>query len=137
MHFWPDLVKTLEQIKSVMPPALMNANQRATLTDAKKAMLSVATKAGQDISNIIMVYDAAYDTLISDGKPRKFREFLLRGPALFPDMGEKMGALMLANSFWKSRFPEGARPTVGCEEMTAILKDFTSMIGEIGGKFTV
>jgi hypothetical protein len=137
MDFRPDLLKTLERIKAVVPPGHLSINQRAQLAGAKKRMLAAASKAGQDINNMITIYDAAYEKLILESNPRKFREFLLRGPLLFPDLGGKMGALMLATSFWKNRFPEGARPTVDCEEMTAILKDFTSLIGELGGKFII
>jgi hypothetical protein len=137
VDFWPDLRRTLERIKAVVPRGPLNADQRARLAGAKKALLAGATKSGQDISNIVMIYDAAYDTLIAERNPHKFREFLLRGPALFPDIGEKMGALSLVTSFWNYRFPEAAPAVVDCEELTAICEDFTSLVGEKGGKLTV
>jgi hypothetical protein len=135
--FRPDLLKTLEWIKAVVPPGPLDADQRARLGAAKNAMLAGATKAGQDISSIITVYDAAYDTLISERNPHKFREFLLRGTALFPDIGEKLGALSLVTSFWKYRFPEGAPPPGYCEELTAILKEFANRFSPESGTITV
>jgi hypothetical protein len=126
VDFWPDLLKTLKRIRTVMPPGPLNADQRTKLFGAKKLMLTGASKAGQDISKIIAVYDAAYDTLITERDPRKFREFLLRGPALFPDIGERLGALSLVVSFWKYRFPEAAAPPIDFEELTAIFQDFSS-----------
>ena len=42
----------------------------------------------------------------------RFREFLLGAPALFLEIGEKMGAMSHVTSFWQYRFPAGAPRTV-------------------------
>jgi hypothetical protein len=125
VDFWPDLVKALRQIKAILPLRSMDSDQRAQITCAKQAILAGATKASNEIRNVISIYDTAYDSLIAERDPRKFREFLLGGPALFPEIGEKMGGLSLVTSFWKYRFPEGAPRTVDCDELTAIFQDFS------------
>jgi hypothetical protein len=125
MDFWPDLMQALKQLKTIAPLRSMNSEQCGFIDAAKQAILAGAKKGGDDIRNIIRIYDTAYDSLISERDPRKFREFLLAGPALFPEIGEKMGALSLVTSFWKYRFPEGAPRTVDCEELTAIFQDFS------------
>ncbi|HVW74531.1 MAG TPA: hypothetical protein VHC39_12900 [Rhizomicrobium sp.] len=125
VDFWPDLVKALQQLKTITPLRSMDAEQRTYITQAKQAILTGAKKGSDDIKNIIKVYDTAYDTLIAERDPRKFREFLLGAPALFLEIGEKMGALSHITSFWKYRFPEGAPRSVDCEELTAIFQDFS------------
>ena len=125
MDFWPDLLLALKQLKTIAPLRSMNSEQCGFIDAAKQAILTGAKKGSDDIRNIINIYDTAYDSLISERDPRKFREFLLAGPALFPEIGEKMGALSLVTSFWKYRFPEGAPRTVDCEELTAIFQDFS------------
>ena len=103
----------------------MDHDQRSYITSAKQTILTGAKKGSDDIKNIIKVYDNAYDTLIAERDPRKFREFLLGAPALFLEIGEKMGALSHVTSFWKYRFPAGAPRTVDCDELTAIFQDFS------------
>ncbi|HEX4269764.1 MAG TPA: hypothetical protein VHZ32_00185 [Rhizomicrobium sp.] len=125
VDFWPDLVRALSQLKTIVPLRTMDIEQRAYITQAKQTILTGAKKGSNDIKNIIRVYDNAYDTLIAERDPRKFREFLLGAPALFLEIGEKMGALSHITSFWKYRFPEGAPRSVDCEELTAIFQDFS------------
>lgn len=125
VDFWPDLVKALRQLKAIVPLHTLDNDERAYITQAKLAILSGAKKNSDDIKNIIRVYDTAYDSLIADRDPRKFREFLLGAPAMFLEIGEKMGALSHITSFWKYRFPHGAPKSVDCDELTAIFQDFS------------
>jgi hypothetical protein len=125
MDFWPDLLKALHQLKTIAPLRSMDAGQRAYITNAKQTILAGARKGSDDIRNIIKVYDTAYDTLITERDPRKFREFLLGAPALFVEIGEKMGTLSHMTSFWKYRFPDGAPRTVDCEELNIIFQEFS------------
>jgi hypothetical protein len=125
VDFWPDLLKALQQLRSITPLRSVDPEERAYITSAKQAILSGAKKGSDEIKKIIRVYDNAYDSLIAERDPRKFREFLLGAPALFLEIGEKMGALSHITSFWKYRFPEGAPRTVDCEELTAIFQDFS------------
>jgi hypothetical protein len=123
--FWPDLVKALQQLKAITPLRSMDSEQRAYITGAKQTILTGAKRGSNDIKTIIKVYDTAYDSLIAEGDARRFREFLLSAPALFLEIGEKMGALSHITSFWKYRFPEGAPRTVDADELTAIFQDFS------------
>jgi hypothetical protein len=125
VDFWPDLLKALHQLKTIAPLRSMNADQRAYITHARQTILTGAKKGCDDVRNIIKVYDTAYDTLITERDPRKFREFLLGAPALFLEIGEKMGTLSHMTSFWKYRFPEGAPRTVDCEELTVMFQEFS------------
>ena len=125
VDFWPDLVRALKQLKTIVPLRSMDAEQRAYVTAAKQTILAGAKRGSDDIKQIIEVYDTAYDTLIVERDPRKFREFLLGAPALFLEIGEKMGALSHITSFWKYRFPEGAPRRVDSEELVTIFQDFS------------
>jgi hypothetical protein len=125
VDFWPDLVRALQQLKVVTPLRSLDHDQRAYITQAKQIILTGAKKNSDDIKTIIKVYDTAYDTLIAERDPRKFRDFLLSAPAMFLEIGEKMGALSHITSFWKYRFPAGAPKSVDCEELTAIFQDFS------------
>jgi hypothetical protein len=125
MDFWPGLLKALQQLKTITPLRSMDTDQRTYITAAKQTIIAGAQKNTNDIKNIIKIYDNAYNTLIAERDPRKFREFLLGAPALFLEIGEKMGALSHITSFWKYRFPEGAPRIVDWEELMAIFHDFS------------
>ena len=52
------------------------------------------------------------------------REFLLSAPAMFCDLGERLGAVNHIVSFWNFRFPQGKMPIVTGPELVDILADF-------------
>jgi hypothetical protein len=72
----------------------------------------------------LKIYDDAYADLTRNGHPQAFREFLLKAPLLFNELGERLGAIQHIISFWKFRFPQGARTRIEGEELSDILLDF-------------
>jgi hypothetical protein len=81
------------------------------------------------VRKVIAVYDEAYASLIERQDPKLFREFLLSAPALFLEIGEKMGAMSHVTSFWQYRFPEGKPANIDPDELTVIFQDFTRSFG--------
>ena len=72
----------------------------------------------------LRLYDDAFADLTQKGQPRAFREFLLRAPEMFHELGERLGALEHIVSFWRYRFPDGEASVVGAEELRDIFMDF-------------
>ena len=59
-----------------------------------------------------------------DGKPQVFRDFLLDAPAMFCELGERLGAVSHIVSFWNFRFPKGQPSAISAPELADILSDF-------------
>lgn len=135
MDFWPGLLRALQQLKTLIPLRSMDAEQRVNISTAKQAILYGAKQSINDIKSTIMIYDNAYNSLIAERDPRKFREFLLGAPTLFLEIGEKMGALAHMTSFWKYRFPEGMPRSVDYDELIAIFQDFAKGFTTVNNTF--
>ncbi len=124
MEFWPDLIKSLRQIKVIKPFGPTDSEQKAYLETARQTILRGAKTANDDINRILDIYNNAYEGLIEKREARQFREFLLSAPSLFLEIGEKMGSISHITSFWKYRFANGAPLTVDADELVAIFQDF-------------
>ena len=124
VEFWPDLIKSLRQLKVMKPHGPTDSEQKAYIETARQTILRGAKLASDDINRTLDVYNNAYEGLIEKGEARQFREFLLSAPSLFVEIGEKMGAISHITSFWKYRFPKGAPQAVEAEELVAIFQDF-------------
>lgn len=129
-EFWPRLIKTLREVKTIEPFGRASYSDAAFLKESKQIIIRGAKDTSDAVRAIIEKYDTAYAGLLERQDARLFREFLLAAPALFLEMGSKMGAMSHVTSFWSYRFPDGATKYVDCEELVAIFQDFTKSFGE-------
>lgn len=125
IEFWPDLIRSLRELKVMKPFGPIDAEQKSLLSAARETILRGVKQANDDINRILDIYNAAYEGLIEKREARQFREFLLSAPALFLEIGEKMGAISHITSFWKYCFPKGATQLVDADELIAIFQDFS------------
>ncbi len=129
-EFWPNLIKSLREIKVITPVGNTNAAQRTFFAESKNHILRGAKASNDAIRKIIGIYDDAYASLIDRQDPKMFREFLLSAPSLFLEIGEKMGTLGHVTSFWQYRFPAGSPKSTDVDELTAIFEDFVRSFGQ-------
>jgi hypothetical protein len=123
-EFWPDLIASLRQIKTVRPVGAVIPETQVQLGQMRHNIILGAKRSNDEVRRILGIYDAAYEHLISQHDAGRFRAFLLQAPGLFLEIGERIGALSHLTSFWKYRFPRGAPRTVGADELVAIFEDF-------------
>jgi hypothetical protein len=120
----PHIRPITEEIASVTAVGPSNAEDRLTITGCKSRLVKGVVGACETVRLTLKVYDDAYADLTKNGQPLAFRDFLMKAPMLFYDLGERLAALQHVVSFWRFRFPPGmnAQPTV--EELADILLDF-------------
>lgn len=122
--FCPSLLKSLRELRELAPVEKVNADQKAYFAHSKAAIVQ-GTKLNIDkVGDIIGIYDKAYGSLIERRDPKLFRAFLLAAPALFLEIGQRMGALYHMDSFWKYRFPPGSFKHAEVEELISLFEDF-------------
>jgi len=92
----------------------------------RRDLAQATTEAGQ----ILSVYETAFRDLTEKGDPRSFREFLIAAPNLFMGLGERMGALSHATTFWRRRFPIGMKVEATGPEACQLLSDYDMGLGE-------
>lgn len=130
---WPDLISTLRQVKTLHPTGAIDPEQKAYLATARHVIIRGAKRNSDDIRRILSVYSDAYKSLIDNRDARRFRDFLLKAPSMFLEIGEKMGAMSHITSFWKFRFGGGAVRIMDAEELVAIFQDFSKSVSTDAG----
>jgi len=124
-ELWPPLVSSLRHLKTIQPTGSLSSDQRSDLTGARERILFGAKQNSDGVKKLLQIYEDAYNSLLVGRDPRQFRKFLLDAPALFLDIGERMGSLSHITSFWRFRFPDQDRATVDAEELVMMLQDFS------------
>ena len=128
-EMWPRLVSVLHAMKALRPMGKLSAEEKAYLKYITDAIIIAVKSAHVAVRNTIAIYDDAYSGLIDRKDPKQFREFLLNAPALFVDLGEKMGAMSHIVSFWQYRFPDAAPRSIDAEDLVLIFQDFAQSMG--------
>jgi hypothetical protein len=124
-ELWPPLVNCLRHLKSLQPAGPVSNDQKSALGAARESILVGAKQNSDGVKRLLQIYEDAYNSLLRGRDPRQFRKFLLDAPALFLDIGEKMGALSHITSFWRFRFPDPERANIDAEELVMMLQDFS------------
>jgi hypothetical protein len=115
-------------IASMRPSGLMTDDEREYIIPAQARLSKSIARACETVRLTLKVYDDAYADLTKHGQPRAFREFLLKAPTLFYELGERLGAVHHIINFWNFRFPQGERERVSAEELFDLLADFEASL---------
>jgi hypothetical protein len=119
----PNVSQVADAISKAKPRGPIDTETKAYLEKARDSLRGSILTTLETARRSLRVYDAAFDSLI-DGKPQAFRDFLLGAPAMFCDLGERLGAVSHIVSFWNFRFPKGKLPVVTGQELMDIFTDF-------------
>jgi hypothetical protein len=123
----PLAANVLQQIATVQPRGPMDDDTKTYLAGARESIRRALVVACREVKDTLAVYDSAYQGLTSNGEPLEFRDFLLKAPRLFSDLGERLGGIEHIMSFWRYRFArEGA--TITPEELVDLFQDFESSL---------
>jgi len=120
----PVIKPVSEEIAAIRPFGPSTEEERAFIVASRSRLSKAIAVACDTVRLTLKIYDDAYGELTDGGKPGSFREFLLRAPSLFQELGERVGAVQHIVSFWRYRFPKGVRVKITCEELYDLLVDF-------------
>ena len=121
---WPKLTDVSNEIGRIMITGQRDAETSRYLEEARKRLQGGVMVERSAILRTLKVYDDAFDSLVDNGRPQQFRDFLLRAPELFLSLGERVGVISHIASFWRYRFPEGEAITAHVDEAIDIFMDF-------------
>jgi len=123
----PDIREVVKAITEARPSGAIDAESKAYLAKTRETLRRSILRICDAAKRSIQVYDTAFDSLVA-GDPQAFREFLLTAPAMFTDLGERLGAVNHITSFWNFRFPKGRPGRIGVEELIDIFSDFEASL---------
>jgi hypothetical protein len=125
----PQVRPVAAEIASTKPFGAGSDADRVYIDSARDKLATAIGRACETVRMTLKIYDEAYRDLTDNGQPMAFREFLIKAPAMFQELGERLGAIQHIVSFWRFRFPIGVRPKPSFEELYDILSDFESSLG--------
>jgi hypothetical protein len=125
----PRVNVVLQQIRTVRPQGPMSDETKIYLGSASETLSRALMGACRDVRMTLEIYDVAYGNLTEQSDPLAFRDFLLKAPALFNALGEKLGAIEHIVSFWRYRFPNEKITAIAPDALADIFKDFEIGLG--------
>ena len=120
----PEVIRVAEAITGSKARGKVDPGTKAYLEKARETLRGSILATLEGARKSLRFYDRAFDSLV-DGKPQAFREFLLNAPAMFMELGERLGASSATSSVsWNFRFPKGKLPEVSGAELMDIFSGF-------------
>ena len=119
--------QVLREIAAIKPRGEMTDEIKRYLGEARENIRKALIVSCRQVKDTLAVYDSAYESLTADGRPAEFRDFLLKAPSLFNDLGERLGGIDHIISFWRYRFPN-ADAIVTPAELQDLFMDFESSL---------
>lgn len=120
----PKVGPVLKQIETIQPRGPQNDELKIYLRGARETLRKQLVAACRSVKSTLEIYDLAYGRLTGQSDPTAFRDFLLRAPSLFNDLGERLGGVEHIISFWRFRFPGDRLPVITADELADLFMDF-------------
>lgn len=124
MDLLPQVGEISKQIETIRPRGMVDNETRAVLASSRETIRIAFMSSLRRVRDTLAVYDQAYSGLTQRNDPIGFRNFLLNAPALFSELGERLGAVDHVISFWRFRFPKGKPVMITGDELADIFTDF-------------
>ncbi|MBI1213262.1 MAG: hypothetical protein GC190_17490 [Alphaproteobacteria bacterium] len=93
---------TVKQMRQVNLSKCDPATAR-TIIEMRDRAIAVVQDRLKSMRDMLQTYDTAYKSMTADGNPSAFKDFLLRSPATFLEIGETSGILDHLAGFWEFR----------------------------------
>lgn len=111
----------------------LTTEDKVFLNGVRERIVNRLGIAAAEVRKALASYDSAYGTLVEEGNPAKFRNFLLSAPQMFVQTGEFLAALEHISSFWRFRFKPGKPKVLNIEEAYDLFQQFESSLGGVDG----
>ena len=119
-----ELHRVIEALAKYQPAGFIDAQLRDFLKQARPRLAKRILTALGNVGRTLAFYDHAYNALIDGHDPLPFRRFLLEGPKMFYDLGERVGILTHIASFWAYRVTSARGTRLTPVEYADTLLDF-------------
>ena len=123
------LTETLREISRLAIVEPCDPDTAQLIESARRRLRREIPPQHEAILRALSVYNAAFRDLTHNNNPRAFREFLIKAPEMFMDLGEKLGVISHITSFWRYRFPTGAPIVADGPGAFDLLRDFEVSMG--------
>jgi hypothetical protein len=114
---------TLEQMQRINF-ARCDAMSATTAKNMRARTTSMVREKLKAMSGLLNIYDSAYKTMTVEKKPAAFKDFLLKSPAMFLEIGETAGLVSHVSSFWEFKCKNGDIGILEGPELVDVFQEF-------------
>ncbi len=114
---------TLEQMQRISF-ANCDAMSVATVKNMRTRTVGMLKEKMKTMHNLLNFYDTAYKTMTVEKKPSAFKEFLLKSPAMFLEIGETAGVVSHVSSFWEFKCKRGEIGALEGSDLIEVFQEF-------------
>jgi hypothetical protein len=125
----PRISTVAREISGLPISRAARADELSYIASSKRKLVKQMGSNVNEARKLLDIYDKFYADLVERGQPQVFRDFLLRAPHMFVDLGEKLGGLGHIVSFWRFRFPKKRLLPVDPELVISLFTDFMASVG--------
>ncbi len=127
---WPQLVNVLNELRDIQIKDKRDLELMRQVERSRSRLAATIHKRRRELLETLQVYDDAFRNLTEDEEPGAFRDFLVRAPGMFTDLGERIGGISHVASFWRYCVPQPNKGAIAAEELFEILQDFEASLGD-------
>jgi hypothetical protein len=120
----PKVAPVLKQIEQVRPQGPQDDDIKSSLKSSRETLRGALISCCRNVKAVLETYDDAYGRMTRHSDPGAFRDFLLKAPAMFDELGQRLGSIEHIVSFWRFRFPGERPPVITPEELCEVFRDF-------------
>ncbi len=114
---------TVEQMQRI-GFANCDATSATTVKNMRTRTTAMIREKMKTVYTLLSIYDAAYQTMTVEKRPAAFKDFLLKSPAMFLEIGENAGTVSHVSSFWEFKFKGGALGAMEGPELIEVFQEF-------------
>jgi len=127
-----ELNNVLVGLSSFQPGMTRDKSVSDFLNEIRPKLAKRIITAISQIGLTLAVYDNAYNALIHGRNPGPFRRFLVEGPAMFYELGEKIGILSHISSFWTYRMARNrSSGRMSAQDYADLLMDYEDSLSAL------
>ena len=123
-----DVLPTLEDMITDMGAVRLVGPRSQAVVDRvyelKNQVAGGFARRTSQVGQALTEYDEAYALLRDQIDPAAFTRFLMGAPTLFRALGEDIGVISHAATYWRYRFPHGEPPLAAPDELIDILEEY-------------
>ena len=122
----------INDILTIQARGPKSVESQTYIPSARERIKTKLIQAHAGVSALLQVYNHAFEGLTAQSDPLRFRDFLLKAPSMFIQLGEQLGAVQHVVSFWTYRMPQGRPRFIGFDELADLFLDFEDSLSGIG-----
>jgi hypothetical protein len=126
---WGNLRDVFAELGKVRVVGPIDSETARELEQLKQRLRQKMERQVKMVMTNLGVYDQVFQQLTEDGNAQAFRDFLLKSPDMFLQLGDGCGLVSHIATFWRYQFPRGKPLAANALELMDTLQDFELSLG--------